>query len=237
MSVSFSSGVTVGQTGNLGREYDIQYRRYQKNQSVFGEASFYGNLVTMGLNEEKVLNKFENDMGYSNGSLSWGRSVASNEDKNNILFKDNTGNFVDVNFDNNCYRVQSERNVAESFGLDWSNGKPYDIMTVDQGGISFYEFTSTGLGDGVQNGYGFQRQNINNIKWGLTSFYHQEVDYRYLLADYNTDEGLKGQWIRQVLLQNANQYMNNDEIATLSSMTDTNARLGLAQVAYTRLFV
>ena len=86
MSVSFNSNVAAGQTGSLGKEYDIQYSRYKKNQAVFGEASFYGNLVTMGLNEEKVLNKFGNDMGYKDGSLSWGRSVSSNRDANNVLF-------------------------------------------------------------------------------------------------------------------------------------------------------
>lgn len=238
MSVSFNSNVAAGQTGSLGKEYDIQYSRYKKNQAVFGEASFYGNLVTMGLNEEKVLNKFGNDMGYKDGSLSWGRSVSSNRDANNVLFRAADGSFADVDFDRNNYTITTERDIAKSCGV-WSDegGKAYDIMTVDRGGLNFYEFTASGLGDGIQNTTGVERVLNYSNKWGLFSYLVQEVDYNYLLNDYYTEEGLKGQWIRQMLQNNVNQFMNSNEINYLSTLNEANGRLGLASYAYSRLFV
>ena len=121
----------------------------------------------------------------------------------------------------------------------WSDegGKAYDIMTVDRGGLNFYEFTASGLGDGIQNTTGVERVLNYSNKWGLFSYLVQEVDYNYLLNDYYTEEGLKGQWIRQMLQNNVNQFMNSNEINYLSTLNEANGRLGLASYAYSRLFV
>ena len=192
-------------------------------------------MVCMGINEEKVLCKFEDDMGYDKGSLSWGRSVSSNDNKNEMLLKDTNGNFADINFDKNFYTIKNERTLTEEMGFDWSNGKPYDVMSLDQGGINFYEFTATGLKDGVQDGYSIQREKIGNIKWGLTSFYHQELNPYYLYNNDYSSEALKGQWARSVLMQNANQFMSAGEIYSLSTMNEINANYNLALLAYDRL--
>ena len=239
MAVSFSKNPSVGQTGKLGMEYEVQYRRYQKNQEVFGESDFYGNMVCMGINQDKVLCRFENDMGYDPGSLSWGRSVASNDNKNEMLFKDTSGNFAQVNFDKNFYEIKSEKNLAMEIGV-WdpeSNGKPYDILAIDQGGINIYEFTSTGLNDGVQDGYSIQREQLSTNKWGAFSFYHQELYAPYIYANNNSEEGLKGQWARKVLMQNANQFLNKSQINSLSAMSDDSANYQLAAWAYQNLLV
>ncbi len=236
MAVNFYSRSNLGQTGSLGREYDVQYRRYQQNQYVFGESSFYGNMVCMGINEEKVLNKFEQDMDYDKGSLSWGRSIASNDNYNEVLFKDTSGNFAEVNFDKNQYTIKDERTLTEEMGFDWTNGKPYTVMTMDQGGMNFYEFTMTGVKDGVQDGYAIERQRAGNIKWGLTSLYHQEVNPYYLYANDNSYECMKGQWVRNILYQNLNTFMSDNEISMLSSMNETNANMSMAMLAYERLF-
>ena len=235
MAVNFSANPGVGQTGRLGTEYEVQYRRYQKNQEIFGESSFYGNMVCMGINEDKVLCKFEDDMGYNTGSLSWGRSTQSNDNRNEMLFKDSGGNFAQVNFDKNFYTIKSERNITEEMGFDWSYGKPYDVMTLDQGGINMYEFTATGLKDGVQDGYSIQRERVGNIKWGLYSFYHQELNPYYLYNNDNSSEALKGQWARNILMQNANQFMNASEIYSLSNMSENYANYNLALLAYDKL--
>ena len=239
MAVNFSSNPPVGQTGKLGTEYEVQYRRYQKNQEVFGEADFYGNMVCMGINEDKVLCRFEDDMGYTPGSLSWGRSVESNDNKNEMLFKDAYGNYAQVNFDKNFYEIKNEKTLVTEMGI-WdpqSNGKPYDIMTLDQGGVKFYEFKSTGTQTDGQQGYDFRNELYLGNKWGLTSFYNYEVDPNYLCVDVNTEEGLKGQWARKVLMQNANQFLNDSQISLLSSMTEYNANIQFAQWAYNYLFV
>ena len=235
MAVNFYSSSNLGQTGSLGREYDVQYRRYQQNQYVFGESSFYGNMVCMGINEDKVLNRFEHDMDYETGSLSWGRSVASNDNYNEVLFRDTDGNFAEVNFDKNQYTIKDERTLTEEMGFDWTNGKPYTVMTMDQGGMNFYELTTTGLQDGVQDGYAIERQRAGNIKWGLTSYYQQEVNPYYMYANDNSYEGMKGQWIRDILFQNKKQFMTDSEISMLSTLSEMNANYSLALIAYNRL--
>ena len=86
MAISFQSNPYVGQTGQLGKEYEVQYRRWKSNETVFGQSSFYGNLVTQGINSDNVLLKMENEIGYEPNSLSWGRSVGSNDNSGMMLF-------------------------------------------------------------------------------------------------------------------------------------------------------
>lgn len=242
MSFGFSTSPVVGQTGQLGTEYDVQYRRYQKTQQVFGEASLYGNLICTGVDENKVLDEFERDMGYDLDSLSWSSSISNNDNPNNILFKDDAGNFAEIDFDKNFYEIKNERKITEDMGFDWSNGKPYSVMTLDQGGISFYCFTPDG-NDGKQDGYSIYREKVGNIKWGLTSLYHQEINPYYLYAndDYSVS-GLNGQYLKSLLYSTASQFMSASEILEMYSYSGKtqdgyNLRdLYLAQKAYTSFF-
>ena len=236
MSVSFNSNVTAGQMGRLGTEYEVQYKRYKNNEKFFGQSDFYGNMVAMGINENKVLNSFEKDMGYQTGSLSWSNSVSNNQDQNNVLFKAKDGSFVDVDFDRNSYRITNERSIAEACGV-WTpeGGKAYDIMTVDRDGLNFYEFTSNGLGDGIQDTTGVEGVRNYANKWGLFTYLVKEVDCNYIANPTYTSEGLKGQWVSQFLRSNASQFMSSDEMNYLSILPDYRARQSFATAVYERL--
>jgi len=234
--INRTSGTYAGQTGELSKAYDVQNRRYQKNQSVFGRCSFYGNLIMNGVNEEKYLQREEKAMGYEKGSLSWGNSVASDEDENEILFQDSKGNFTIMDFDNGTYSIQSEKTLTESFGFDWSNGKPYDVMTIDQGGLNFYDYVSTGLGDGVQDSFGIYNTKMSNIKWGKTSYIQQELDTSYWGYDDGTAESYKSHNAWSVLQGTSSQFMSAKEARTLNSISGyTNYATAYAELVNNRL--
>ena len=64
----------------------------------------------------------------------------------------------------------------------------------------------------------------------------QRKDRPYYL--YNNDyseEAMKGQWARNILMKNANQFMSAGEIYSLSTMSELNANYNLALLAYDRL--
>ena len=176
MSINFNSstGGVVGQTGQFSTQLQVLQNRHAKDELWLGAPStLYGYCVTQGLNTDKVLSGLEQDMGYKSNSLSWGKSVASNYDTNDILFQDANGNFVEMNLSKNTYQIKSEKNIVEEAGLKTSD---YDKLVFDQGGFSFFKFVRTGRGDGVRDFTGFFRQQMENLRWGLTSVILSEYD-------------------------------------------------------------
>lgn len=175
MAVNFGSSVNVGQTGSFGTRVQLIEQRHQKDELwLGGESSIYGYSITQGLDDAKLLNRIEQDTGYAKGSLSWGYSVVSNDDKDSILFRDNNGSFLETNFKDNFFEIKSERQITSTF-CDWSYGRPYDAYKMDQGGFTFYQLFNSGSGDGIQDSIFLNRVKNDMFRWGLTSIMQYEI--------------------------------------------------------------
>ena len=169
MSVNFNSG-----TNSFSMRLQLLEQRHQKDELWLGaQSSLFGYCVTQGLNTDKVLNSIERDTGYSTGSLSWGRSVSSNDDNDSILFLDNSGSFLEADLAKGTFEHKSERQVTSSF-TDWTYGRPYDAYKMDQSGFTFYQLFNSGLNDGNQDSIYLNRVKNDMFKWGLTTVVQME---------------------------------------------------------------
>ena len=176
MSVNFNSNVSVGQTGSLDTRMQLLEQRHKKDELwLGGSSSLFGYCETQGIRTDRVLNRIENNMGYENGSLSWGRSVTDYDNPNAVLFQDAFGSFAELNTNKGTFEIKSEKQVTSAF-CDWSQGRPYDAYTLDQGGFSFYQFFASGLGDGQLDSIYLDRFKNPLFKWGLTRIIQQEIN-------------------------------------------------------------
>ena len=167
---------SVGYSGTLNNPW-IAVNNARQNQFEISigrgeKISKFDYLELNGYNPDNVLDIYANAAGYQNGSISWSKSVSSNENDHDVLFQDKNGNYLEMNMDKGTYVVKSEKNIVEEAGLKMSQ---YDKLTLDQGGFTFLKFFKSGLGDGVKDYVGFFRQKMDNLKWGLTSVIYTEV--------------------------------------------------------------
>ena len=177
MSINFNSrtGGVVGTTGKVENGYiqNLQARHTKDELTLFHASSSLPDYCLLnGYNTNTVMNYIENDMGYQNGSLSFNKSIVSNDNDHDLLMLDPNGNFVEFNMDSLSYSIKSEKNIVEEAGLKMTQ---YDKLSIDQGGFTFYKFVTSGLGDGQKDYVGFFRQRMDNLKWGATSVIYTEV--------------------------------------------------------------
>lgn len=226
---SISNNTSVGQTGDLGSEYDVQWSRFKTRSRVLGTTDFKSNLFLNGVDGDRVLQNIENHIegddfdgnGQKEDLLSWDRYLQSDDNRNDILFqsKDNKL-FTDVNFNIDKYEVMDERSFTEKLGLDWSGGKPYDTFSIDQNKINFYEFVFDGIGDGTQANEVFDLSKFTNSRWGIQSYTLREVDTKYWdsKTDPTNQESLLSKDSLEVIMRTMPQWMTDDIKSQLSKL-------------------
>ena len=175
MSINFNSSASVGQSGSFDQRMQLLEKRHQKDEVwLGGSSSLFGYCVTQGINTDNVLTRIEDNMGYSEGSLSWGRSIVNNDNDSAVLFQDSNGSFAEVNFSKNLFEIKSEQQITSSI-CDWSKGRPYDGYSLTQAGFTFYQLFNSGSGDNKQHSIFLDRIDLDNFRWGLTSFIQMET--------------------------------------------------------------
>lgn len=218
---------SVGQSGTLGNEANVQWRRYQQNLSIFGDMDMKTSMDISGIDSEAVLQKIENHIegnetngnGVKNDLLSWDSFVVDSKDKNDYLFQSKEHPlYTDIDFGSGSYLVTDDKGISGDFGCDWSNGKPYDIMDVTPGGINIFEFRFGGLKDMMPDGSMGSIQDIfkaylndaENVTSDFDGWYiNQEVNpkYWYSPVDTNNVESVKSHQALNVILKNKGQWM------------------------------
>ena len=78
-----------------------------------------------------------------------------------------------------------ERTLTEDLGMDWSGGKPYDVLEIKNNNVNFYDFVFCGEKDGSQDSLNFQLNELTNARWGVNSYEIREVDTDLLKSALN----------------------------------------------------
>lgn len=220
----------VGQTGSLGKEANVQWRRYQQSLSVFGDMSFKSSIDMSGIDSEAVLQRVENAIegdeetgnGTKNDLLSWDSFIVDPKNKSDYLFQSPKHPlYTDVNFGSNVYTVYDDKLLSGNLGCDWSNGKPFDILDISNGSINIFEFRFGGLKDIMPDGSIGSIQDVfmgyltgaDNVNTNFDAWYiNQEVNpkYWYSPMDASNPESVKSHQALSVILKNQSQWMTAD---------------------------
>ncbi len=219
---ALSYGAYTGKTGDLGREYDLQYSRYQQLSNLYGAVDFKSMLFLNGVNGDAVLQKIENHIegnesignGVETDLLSWDRYLSSSTDKNDMVFQSKDRKlFTNVNFNHDYYEVMDANTFIENIGL---GDIAYDTYEINQNKISFYEFLFEGLADG---------QDIIPLgsnaacKWGTSDYSIREVDTSYWTKaeDKTNEESAKAYDSMDIIKRTMPQWMTEEIKSKLST--------------------
>lgn len=176
--------VYVGQTGTLGTEWAVQNSRRNRMEQIYNQQiDLYSNLILNGVDSDSVLNEVENNIkGFGQDSqgldlLSWDDSTWNFDTPDDRVFVDsNQKYFTNVDLDGGTYEIMDEQSFTENLGMDWSNGKPYDVFDLKFNNIDFYDFVFAGTDDGSQANYEVNLSQFDNAKWGAGTYTIREVD-------------------------------------------------------------
>lgn len=216
--------MNIGKTGDLGTEYDVQWTRFQTRHKVTGTNEFKSNLFLNGIDGDVVLQRIENHIegdeskgnGLNNDLLSWDKYLVSNDKQNDVLFQSaDNKTYTNVNFNNDSYEKMDEKGFTEKLGMNWDNGKPYDVFEINQNKINFYDFIFGGIGDKKQMNTEINLSGFDNARWGLQNYTIREVDTSYWnqKTDYTNSENLLSKESLRVIIQSMPQWMT-DKIKT-----------------------
>ena len=183
-----SSYLSAGDSGRLGTEWSVQNARRNALQRYYGVANdgekldFDSALIMMGIDDEVVLDKIEfNVLGfdkkYGGDLLEWSSSAWSDNTPDDRLFQGSGKDlFTNIDFNNGTYKVLDERSMTEDLGMDWSGGKPYDVLEVKNNRINFYDFVFAGTDDGSQKNVVFNLNELTSARWGINKYNIREVN-------------------------------------------------------------
>lgn len=216
------SSAYVGQFGSdLGTTYDVQMSRYKQKSRILGYTDFKSNLFMSGVDGDGVLQDIENTIeGGGNGDgengnlLSWDHYLKANGQSNNFIFGSPDSHlFTNINFNAGEFDVMNEESFSNLLGMDWSEGKPYDIFSMGQNMINFYEFQFGGVDDGKQANLPFDMESA----WGKGTYIEREVDtsYWYKGIDYSDPESIKSYTSLQEMINAMDQWITDDDKAVL----------------------
>ena len=111
MSYNYNSNVN-----SCYKRLQLEQQRHKKDELWLGaKSSLIGWAITQGLDTDRFVKDIENAAGCQSGSLSIGRSVVSNDDLDSILFLDNSGSFLEADFEKGTFEHKSERHREVSF--------------------------------------------------------------------------------------------------------------------------
>lgn len=207
------STIGVGESGKLGTEWQIQNGRRNGLARLYGGSD--GNLdlsssmSLLGTDKDASLDRIEysivGDRDAGGTLLDWSASAWSAGNCDDRLFQSASGDlYTNVDLEKGTYLVMDEQTLTEQLGMDWSGGKPYDVLEISNNRINFYDFVFCGEEDGDQENLSFQLNELTNARWGLNSYVLREVDTDLLKSSvYN---GI-GDNVQQALAYNTLQIM------------------------------
>lgn len=220
--------VSIGQTGSLGSEWELQNSRRNRLERVYGQQiDLYSNLTMQGVNSDAVLDKIEMVIeGFDSHSepaslLSWDDSVYNVQNPDDRVFIDSEQKyFTNVDLDAGKYVVMDEQAFTEELGMDWSDGKPYDVFDKTLNNIDFYDFVFSGTSDGKQDNYVVNLRDFDNAKWGVGNYTIREVNKDLLSYDnLGTDtESALARDTLDIITRTMPQWTNNRIQNMLSNM-------------------
>lgn len=224
--MTYVTSAYIGQSGNsLGTEYDVQWERFQKEKQLFGFTDYKSGLFLNGVDGDAVLQDMENEIeGGANGDgkdanlLSWKSYVESNSQDNNLIFgSSDSKTFTNVNLNTENFNVMNEEGFSNMFGMDWVNGKPYDVFNMGQDCVDFHEFVFQGIGDDGQTTVSFPMKDFDNA-WGNGSFTVSEVDTEYWKEglDKTNPESIKAYQSLTEMIRNSSQWMTDADKTKLT---------------------
>lgn len=219
--------VSVGQTGQLGTEWQIQNSRRNSLERVYGsQVDLYSNLIMSGVDEEAVLDTIEHEIEGFNETdrgdlLSWNKSLWNSSSPDDRVFLNDKQNlFTHTDLRNGTYLVMDEQSFTEKLGMDWSGGKPYDVYEIRNNTINFYDFVFAGTADGNQENVTFNLNELTQARWGINQYTIREVDINKMTSEENSgdyESSLAHDTLR-IIQQSIPQWMNNKIANALSEI-------------------
>ncbi len=184
------SSIGVGETGSLGQEWQVQNRRRNAVAIAYGSGSgldIASSMTLLGTDKDASLDKIEygilGERTYQGSLLDWSSSAWSAGKSDDRLFQaSNYDLYTNVDFEKGTYKVMDERTLTEALGMDWSGGKPYDVLEIKNNNVNFYDFVFCGEKDGDQENLNFRLNDLTNAHWGVNSYVIREVDTDLLKA-------------------------------------------------------
>lgn len=218
--------VSVGQTGQLGSEWQIQDSRRRNLEKVYGtQIDLYSNLIMSGVDENAVLDTIELELEglnepFGGRLLSWDKSLWNNDSPDDRVFQNDRQNlFTHTDLRNGTYRIMDEQSFTEGLGMDWSGGKPYDVYEIRSNTINFYDFVFSGTADGNQENVTFNLNELTQARWGLNQYTIREVDINKMFAENTGDyESSLAHDTLRIIQQSIPQWMNNKIANALSEL-------------------
>ncbi len=187
------SSIGVGETGSLGQEWQIQNKRRNavaKAYGTSGSLDISSSMSLLGTDKDASLDRIEygivGDRVYEGSLLDWSSSAWTAGKSDDRLFQaSNYDLYTNVDFEKGTYKVIDERTLTEDLGMDWSGGKPYDVLEIKNNNVNFYDFVFCGEKDGDQENLNFRLNDLTNAHWGVNSYVIREVDTDLLKSAVN----------------------------------------------------
>lgn len=206
------STIGVGETGTLGQEWQIQNNRRNKVARMYGtdgKLDLSSSMSLVGADKDASLDRIEygilGDRDAGGTLLDWQASAWSAGNCDDRLFQSGSGElYTNVDLEKGTYKVMDEQTLTEELGMDWSGGKPYDVLEISNNRINFYDFVFCGEEDGDQENLTFQLNELTDARWGLNSYVLREVDTDLLKSAVYNDSSSDYQ---QALARNTLEIM------------------------------
>ena len=189
------TSLKAGDSGSLGTEWEVQNSRRNQLARKFGfdgsdgsgKLDFDSALILMGVDDDVVLDKMNYSIlglekTYGGDLLNWTDSAWSNDSYDDRLFQGSKQDlYTNIDFEKGTYSVMDERMMTEALGMDWSGGKPYDVLQMKNNKIDFYDFVFSGTpdrgsSDGSQKNVVFALNELTSARWGINNYTIREVN-------------------------------------------------------------
>ena len=188
------TSIGSGESGVLGTEWQVQNRRRNALANVYGgsdgKLDMYSAMSLTGVDRESSLDSIQFSITgtreYEGSLLDWQASAWSAGKTDDRLFQSsNYDLYTNVDLEKGTYKIMDERTLTEDLGMDWSGGKPYDVLEIKNNNVNFYDFVFCGEKDGSQDSLNFQLNELTNARWGVNSYEIREVDTDLLKSAVN----------------------------------------------------
>lgn len=187
------TSIRSGETGVLGQEWQIQNGRRNALAKLYGTSStldLESSMSLTGVDKYSSLDSIEysivGNRTYEGTLLDWQASAWSDGKVDDRLFQgSNYDLYTNVDLEKGTYKVMDERAMTEDLGMDWSGGKPYDVLEIKNNNVNFYDFVFCGEKDGDQENLAFQLNELTNAHWGINNYVIREVDTDLLKSAVN----------------------------------------------------
>lgn len=188
------TSIGSGESGVLGTEWQVQNRRRNALANLYGgsdgKLDLYSSMTLTGIDRDSSLDTIECSIvgkrEYEGTLLDWQSSAWSAGKTDDRLFQSsNYDLYTNVDLEKGTYKIMDEQTLTEDLGMDWSGGKPYDVLEIKNNNVNFYDFVFCGEKDGAQNSLAFQLNELTTARWGVNSYEIREVDTDLLKSAVN----------------------------------------------------